>query len=71
MTWVVKLAFVSAVIYVGLILAINALLLVVARLKGSAGMYMSRPSWFVFFAATWTLSFWIAYRMSPLAGKWK
>jgi len=66
MTWILRMALTSAALYVVLVFFVDRALLLTARYKGSAGIYMSRPSWFVFFAASWTVSFWLAYWISPL-----
>ena len=66
MTWIVKLALVSACLYVTLVFFLDVTLLLIAKFRGAAGIYMSRPLWFAFFAGAWTFSFWLAYRISPL-----
>jgi len=67
MAWTIKLALVSAIAYVALVFAVELLLQMIARHKGSAGIFMSRPLWFMFFATLWTISYWLAYLLSPLA----
>jgi len=62
---ILRLALVSALIYVGFALAIDVTLFIFAKINGSSGIFMSRPGWFVFFGVFWFVSFWIAFRMSP------
>jgi len=67
---ILRLALVSALIYVGFALAIEVALFValfiLAKIHGSSSFFMSRPSgWFLFFGVLWFVSFWIAYRISP------
>jgi hypothetical protein len=63
---ILRLGLVSALIYVGFALAVEVALIFLARLKGSASLFASRPGWFVFFGVLWVASFWIAFRISPL-----
>lgn len=67
MSWVNRMAFTSGLLYIALVMGLNLSLLLTARIRGAAGIYMSRPMWVAFFAAIWCLSFWIAYLISPLA----
>ncbi len=67
---ILRLALVSALIYVGFALAIEVALfvalLILAKIHGGSSIFISRPGgWFVFFGLLWFVSFWIAYRISP------
>ena len=62
-----RLALVSAAIYVCLAMAIEIATLVIAGTKGSFGFYAPKPAWFVLYGALWLLSFWIAWHTSPMA----
>jgi hypothetical protein len=64
---VLRLAIISAAIYVGLALAVEIALFSVAKIRGGSGIYMSRPMWFIFFGVFWLISFWMAFRMSPFS----
>ena len=61
MPWSLKIALVSAAIYVGLILLLNAFVLCVALIKGIAGLMLNRTSSFVLFGMAWIVPYWIAY----------
>ena len=63
---ILRLALVSALIYVGFALAIEVALFILAKIHAGYGIFMSTPGgWFLFFGVLWFVSFWIAYRMSP------
>ena len=62
---ILRLGLVSALIYVGLALAVEIALFTLAKLKGCYSLWASKPGWFVFFGVLWFVSFWIALRMSP------
>ncbi len=62
---ILRLALVSALIYVGFALTVEVGLMILSRVYGGAGLFMSRPRWFVFFGVFWFISFWIAFRLSP------
>ena len=64
---ILRLALVSALIYVGFAFAIEIALLSLMTIRGIAGLHMSRPALFVFFGVFWFISFWIAFRMSPFS----
>jgi hypothetical protein len=63
---ILRLAVVSALIYVGFAFAIEVTLLSLARMRGGVIFGMSKPLWFVFFGVFWFISFYIAFRISPL-----
>jgi hypothetical protein len=62
-----RLALVSAAIYVAFAIAIEVAFLVIARTRGVWGFYAPKAGWFVLFGVLWLVSFWIAWRTSPLA----
>ena len=63
---ILRLALLTALIYVGFALAIEVALFILAKIHGGCGIFMSRPGgWFLFFGVLWLVSFLIAYRMSP------
>ena len=62
-----RLALVSAAIYVSFAMAIEIAILVIARTRGSFGIYAPKPAWFVLYGGLWLLSFWIAWHTSPMA----
>jgi hypothetical protein len=63
---ILRLPLVSALIYVGLALAVEVGLMVLSRIYGVTSLFASRPGWFAFFGVFWFISFWIAFRFSPL-----
>ena len=63
---ILRLALVSALIYVGFALVIEVALLILAKLAGGYIFMAPKLGWFVFFGVLWFISFWIALRFSPL-----
>lgn len=64
MTWITRIALMSACFYVVLAFLVDFGLLVVARYKGTASLWARHQLWFVFFGSMWAISFWLAYRIS-------
>jgi len=65
---ILRLAFVSALIYVGFAIAIEVWLFVATKMWGSATIFATRTGWFVLFGIFWLISFSIAFRLSPFYG---
>lgn len=58
-----KLALVSAVIYVAIALVIEVAVMILARARGGSGFYTSPLGWFILFGAFWLVSFFAAWRL--------
>ena len=65
---VLRLAVVSALIYVGFAVAIEGWLFVATKVWGSATMLATKTGWFALFGIFWLISFWIAFRLSSFYG---
>jgi hypothetical protein len=61
---ILRLALVSALIYVGFALAIEIALFTLAKSTGGSLLGASRPGWFVLFGVLWFFSFLIAFCIS-------
>jgi len=59
--WILKLAVMNALLYVGLVFGIDVILMAMARLKGIAGTGGTHSSLFIFLGILWSVSYWIAY----------
>lgn len=61
---ILRLGLLSAVIYVCIVLLIQATIYLTVNVRGSFSLVMAKPLWFVAFGIIWAISFLIAY---PLA----
>jgi len=68
---VVKLAAMTCVFYLGSAVLMEASLVVLAHVLGSAGLALSRSGWMVLFGIVWLASFLLAWRVviSPILAR--
>jgi len=60
---VVKLAAMTCVFYLGSAVLMEALLVLLAHVLGTAGFSLSRSGWMVLFGMVWLASFLLAWRV--------
>lgn len=65
---ILRLAVVSALIYVGFAVAIEVWVSVTVKMGNAVTITASKAGWYVLFGIFWLISFSIAFRLSPLFG---
>jgi hypothetical protein len=60
---ILKLAFLSCVLYMAVAILMELALFLVARFSGGSGLFANRAGWFVLFGLIWLGSFGLSYHL--------
>jgi hypothetical protein len=66
---ILKLAVLSSIFYIAIILALELSLMVIAHFRGSAGVFCTKGGWWLLYSLAWFAAFSVAWHLSPLIRK--